>query len=176
MNVMDHEGLVRKIAKKFLPNASMSKEDIVQAGFVGLMKAAKNYDPTVGAFSTYAYYKIKYTILDALNQQYGAKKWKDHPKLEMLIEEAVASPEQPATIGSATSSSNWLNILSRRYAHILYERYYNGATSYELADMYGISQPAMCVRIKFARKLVEMLLEDGDLFVDDNHIYVRRVR
>ena len=61
--------LVHKIAKKVATylKPPLSYEDMVSAGTVGLVTAARDYDPSYGAeFQTYAYIRIKGAILDEL--------------------------------------------------------------------------------------------------------------
>lgn len=51
---MDHEGLLGLIARKFL-GKGVEREDLIQAGYVGLMKAKRKFDATKGfKFITYA--------------------------------------------------------------------------------------------------------------------------
>src|SRR5438132_11289756 len=60
---------VRQAARRFsrrLP-AHVAVEDIVSAGFVGLMESAGRYDPGRShSFHVYAGYRVKGAILDAL--------------------------------------------------------------------------------------------------------------
>lgn len=76
-------GLVPKIARRTVTylKPPLSFEDLVAAGTVGLVKAAKDYDPSRQAeFKTYAYIRIRGAILDEL------KKWNfGPPELEKQI-------------------------------------------------------------------------------------------
>jgi RNA polymerase sigma factor for flagellar operon FliA len=68
--------LVPKIARRTVTyfKSPLSFEDLVAAGTVGLVKAAKDYDPSRQAeFKTYAYIRIRGAILDEL------KKWNFGP-------------------------------------------------------------------------------------------------
>jgi RNA polymerase sigma factor FliA len=66
--------MVNKIAHKvagFL-KTSLSIDDLVSAGVVGLVKAARDYDPSFQAeFKTYAYTRIKGAILDEIRNSYA---------------------------------------------------------------------------------------------------------
>lgn len=59
-----HTGLVHSIARGYSRVcASLSVEDLVQDGMIGLLKACERFDPARGkAFSTYASYWIKHCI------------------------------------------------------------------------------------------------------------------
>jgi len=65
--VIRHADLVKRIAQHLaarLP-ASVRVEDLVQAGMIGLLEAARNYDATQGAsFETYAGIRIRGAMLD----------------------------------------------------------------------------------------------------------------
>ena len=58
-------GIAHKVASYLRP--PLSFEDLVSAGTIGLVKAARDYDTSHGAqFKTYAYIRIKGAILDEL--------------------------------------------------------------------------------------------------------------
>jgi RNA polymerase sigma factor for flagellar operon FliA len=69
--VTDYLPLVRYIVGR-LPLAlppMMDEDDLISVGVLGLINAAKTYDPNVGAsFKTYAYTNIKGSILDELRR------------------------------------------------------------------------------------------------------------
>lgn len=69
--VTDYLPLVRYIVGRLpvqLPSL-MDKDDLFSVGVLGLIHAAKTYDPNVGAsFKTYAYTNIKGSILDELRR------------------------------------------------------------------------------------------------------------
>ncbi|HEU5282764.1 MAG TPA: RNA polymerase sigma factor FliA [Burkholderiales bacterium] len=63
--------LVKRIAYHFMARlpASVHVDDLIQAGLLGLLDAAKNFDDTQGAqFETYAIQRIRGSILDELRQ------------------------------------------------------------------------------------------------------------
>lgn len=72
-----HSSLVKRIAyhlKARLP-ASVQTEDLYQAGMIGLIEAARNYDNTQGAkFETYAGIRIRGAMLDELRRSDWAPK------------------------------------------------------------------------------------------------------
>lgn len=79
-----HMGLIRKIANKFY---NYSKEDLIQAGAIGLLKAYRNYKNTSEAkFSTYAYPYIFGEMYQLVNANKNIKVSKDMLKLYKVIE------------------------------------------------------------------------------------------
>lgn len=63
--------LVKRIAYHLMAKlpASVQVDDLIQAGLIGLMDAARNYDDTQGAqFETYAAQRIRGSMLDELRQ------------------------------------------------------------------------------------------------------------
>lgn len=69
--ILRHAGLVKRIACHLagrLP-ASVTVDDLIQAGMVGLMEAAANWAVNRGAsFETYAGYRIRGAMIDALRK------------------------------------------------------------------------------------------------------------
>lgn len=64
--------MVHKIVNRTVTylQPSLSMEDLVSAGTVGLIKAARDYDPSREAeFKTYAYIRIRGAVLDELKSQ-----------------------------------------------------------------------------------------------------------
>ena len=69
--VKKHAPLVKRIAYHLMAKlpASVQVDDLIQAGLIGLMDAARNYDDTQGAqFETYAAQRIRGAMLDELRQ------------------------------------------------------------------------------------------------------------
>ncbi len=71
INIMDHQGLVHTVVNGYFDvgagTVAFSREDAMQSGNIGLLKAAAKYDPAKGAFSTYAMYWIRDSIQEALD-------------------------------------------------------------------------------------------------------------
>jgi RNA polymerase sigma factor for flagellar operon FliA len=67
--IIQYLPMVHKIVRKVIMylKPPLSFEDMVSAGTVGLVRAARDFDPSQGAeFKTYAYIRIKGSILDEL--------------------------------------------------------------------------------------------------------------
>lgn len=65
--IIEHLGLVKRIAYHLIGRlpSSVQVDDLIQAGMLGLIEAAKNYDPSQGAsFETYASIRVRGSMLD----------------------------------------------------------------------------------------------------------------
>jgi RNA polymerase sigma factor for flagellar operon FliA len=93
--ILEHLPQVRLIARRIherLPG-SVSLEDLISTGIVGLISAIDNFDPSLNfKLKTYAEYKIRGAILDSLRGLDWAPRQKR--KKAKLIEAAVAAAEQ----------------------------------------------------------------------------------
>lgn len=79
-----HMGLIKKIANKFY---NCSKEDLIQVGVIGLLKAYQNFkDHGEAKFSTYAYPYIFGEMYQLVNSNRDIKISKDMFKLYKLVE------------------------------------------------------------------------------------------
>ncbi|KKL27738.1 hypothetical protein LCGC14_2382130 [marine sediment metagenome] len=71
--ILDNLPMVRRIAQKvapYLSNNDIDMEDIISAGTVGLVKAARAFDPNkVAEFKTYAYIRVRGAIIDELRSR-----------------------------------------------------------------------------------------------------------
>ena len=66
-----HAPLVKRIAYHLISRLppSVQVEDLIQSGMVGLLEAARNYDPSQGAsFETYAGIRIRGAMLDDIRK------------------------------------------------------------------------------------------------------------
>lgn len=69
--VRQHAPLVKRIALHLMARlpASVQLEDLMQAGMIGLLEAARKYEPSRGAsFETYAGIRIRGTIVDEIRK------------------------------------------------------------------------------------------------------------
>lgn len=67
----EHAKLVKRIAFHMMNRLppSVQAEDLIQAGMIGLLEAAKHYDPTQGAsFETYAGIRVRGAMLDEIRR------------------------------------------------------------------------------------------------------------
>ncbi|MFP4141126.1 MAG: sigma-70 family RNA polymerase sigma factor [Planctomycetota bacterium] len=70
--ILDHLPLVRHIVQKIASQVAKREdiEDLISAGTLGLVKAARSFDPTREAeFKTYAYIRIRGSVIDELRRR-----------------------------------------------------------------------------------------------------------
>ena len=78
-----HMGLIKKIANKFY---NASREDLIQVGVIGLLKAYQNFKSGEAKFSTYAYPYIFGEMYQLVNSNKDIKVSKELLKLYKVIE------------------------------------------------------------------------------------------
>ena len=84
--IESHMGLIKKIANKFY---NCSREDLIQVGVIGLLKAYKNYKDIKSAkFSTYAYPYIFGEMYGLVSSGKNIKVSRDMLKLYKVVEKA----------------------------------------------------------------------------------------
>lgn len=85
--LVENENLIYSVASKF--TKYKDKEDLFQAGCIGMMEAYKNYDNTKGTkFTTYAYPYIFGEINKYVREDHTIKLSKDMQKLKSKIEKS----------------------------------------------------------------------------------------
>lgn len=77
-------GLIKKIASKFYFE---EKQDLIQVGVIGLLKAYQNFkDTNIAKFSTYAYTYIFGEMYNLVNSNKSIKISKDYLKIYKVVE------------------------------------------------------------------------------------------
>lgn len=71
---------VSKMVRNFcIKNKSLSKEDLMQDGIIGIMKAINSYNKEIKVkFSTYVYTIVKYTLISQIKNKYTFVKIPEH--------------------------------------------------------------------------------------------------
>ena len=81
--VYNHMGLIKKIANKFY---NYAREDLIQVGVIGLLKAYQNFKEGDAKFSTYAYPYIFGEMYNLVHANRDIKVSKDLLKLYKVID------------------------------------------------------------------------------------------
>ena len=118
--VEEHQPLVLSLAQKIhkrLP-AFISFDDVLSYGQLGLVQAARTYQPTEGAmFATYAYYRVQGAIYDGV----ARLNWTSRSAYRKLRREQIASDvledqAQQNPSNSASETATWLFETSSKLA------------------------------------------------------------
>lgn len=107
--VVQYATLVKRIARHVLSRlpASVQLDDLIQAGLIGLMEAARLYDPSQGAsFETYASIRVRGAMLDELRRNDWSprslsKRVKQLSEAARAIENQTGRPAAPQEIADS---------------------------------------------------------------------------
>lgn len=107
--VQEHAGLVRRIAYHLVSRmpSSVEVDDLIQAGMIGLLDAARHYAADRGAsFETYAGIRIRGAMLDEVRRSDWTPRWVHRSMRELgaamrEVEARSGSEAQPAEVASA---------------------------------------------------------------------------
>lgn len=108
--IYDNQRLVYSISKYF--KNYQNKEDLYQAGYLGIINACKNYNPNQGCkFSTYAYPYILGEMRKLVREDKGLKLSRQISKLNLMIEKAYILLSQKLMRNPSVSEiANYLEI------------------------------------------------------------------
>ncbi len=147
-----HQGLVKRLAKKYARNKE-ELEELVSEGNIGLVVAGKKYDDSKGVkFSTYAYYWVKQYMLRYINSsdlgvdEHGLpvslvehEEWMSHTPFNKGVEDSIFC-EQLFELAK----------LSEREKAILQLRFYENLNTSEIANYYGLTNTRILQLIEVA--------------------------
>lgn len=109
--VTRHAELVRRIAHHLAARLppSVDVDDLIQAGMIGLIEAARQYDPTQGAsFETYASIRIRGSMIDEIRKgdwvpRSVHRKVREAAEATRQVEQREGRAAQPAEVAAAMS-------------------------------------------------------------------------
>lgn len=171
--VAQHGWLVRHVAHRLKASLGLpfSIEELEQMGMLGLLEAAQRFDPgSSAAFGTFAYYRIRGSILDEALLQQGLKRAQ-----AAAIRRVRAMGDAVEGVGSATEQASDMDFLvhamaSAGTASELVES--AAAESEESEELSGyLANPEQVVAQSMSKSLVRRLLlhmpeEERDLLED----------
>ena len=152
--VSRYKKLVRSCVRRYLDSPEPT-EDLMQVGYVGLLKAINNFDPVVGSsLSAYA----QPCITGEIKRHFRDKRWQVHVRRaaqELLLETRTATEVLTQRLGRDPSDSelaSYLGVTERelqeaRRADVVFHVYSLDAPlserddSSELADVLGAEDP-----------------------------------
>jgi len=92
-------GMVRAMAKRLAGTlmGSVSVEDMISAGYVGLVQAARRFDPAAGArFETFAVSRVRGAMLDEIRKMDWMSRWFRDKTMPVLKRHLMLPTEYPA--------------------------------------------------------------------------------
>lgn len=134
--------LVQSIVNQFFIPDGLERDDLVQAGLIGVWKAGKKYDPKKKtAFTTYAYTAARNEIMDTIRK---------HSKFQAESADLKEHDAQPYEMEQDVLHrfiKEDLEAEEKTLCRLLYEGY----TQREIAKMFNTTQPNICMRIRRLR-------------------------
>ena len=133
--IEDCQGLVRSIAssihRKLPPQVEL--EDLIAYGQIGLVEAARDFDPMRGSrFSTYAYYRVRGAIYDGLAKMtWFSRSQQNQVRCEQMGNEALrleGEEEEPAEKRTIEVDMRWLRNVTRALAVVYLATHRSGET------------------------------------------------
>jgi RNA polymerase sigma factor (sigma-70 family) len=111
---LEHRDLAEKIAGNFARRTVHPKEDLLQLAMIGLIKAARRYDPSRGPFRpygrTYANGEITHFLRDQGFLLKVPPTWREiHTRGQRLLTSGVGVPEMLEQLG--ISREQWIQIV-----------------------------------------------------------------
>ena len=107
--ILKNKGLVISIAKRY-QGKGLDFDDLVQEGYIGLIKAEKGYKPDKGTkFSTYATYWIKQSIIRAIENTGSLVRVPSHANDLNTPKHVILDRE----VKGATSTVNYQHLLGK---------------------------------------------------------------
>ena len=161
--IESHQGLVRSLAMgihRRLP-PSVDLDDLIAYGQVGLAEAARDFNPDRGIqFSTFAYYRIRGAIYDALSKlTWGSRMQRQQVHCEQMCNEVLREDERECDDeqGDVDQQLRWLRDSSRRLAivHLATRATAEEGGSDTIVDASTPSPPVAAMR----RELHQLVLE-----------------
>lgn len=150
--IKDHMPFARKIASWF--NSSFfNRDDFVSIAYIGLVEAANRYNPTLGPFEAFAFRRINGAILDEMiSSTTRGRKAPDPYGATLLFrdklrrEEDVEEKNRTDVIEIREILSIILEKEKEMDKHIIYLIYFEELSLKDVAKVFGLSEPAICLR------------------------------
>lgn len=141
MDIMEHSKLVYSVANKYF-RTDKDKEDLIQEGFIGLLKASKSWNEKNAAFSTFA---MKCILNEML--MFCRKRKKQNCEIKLSDTEYPEFEDTRCKI----------DVLDRDFGEYtgIVEMLEKGYKQSEIAKMMGVSRQLINVRIKKVREMVK---------------------
>ena len=156
--IEENVGLAWSVALRWR-RSGLDVEDLAQVGMLGLMKAARAFDPERGQFSTFATWWIRSAIGRAAEK---ALRPGGLARLDALDREAVDDADGPADdmIAVETAAAVWgaVDALPEKDREVIRARFEEGVSQSRIGERLGVTRTRAYQREKRAvERLREML-------------------
>jgi RNA polymerase sigma factor for flagellar operon FliA len=160
------QGMVRslawKIKQKLPPQVDL--DDLIGYGQLGLVQAAQDFEPDRGGqFSTYAYYRIRGSILDGLSQMAWFSRADFHrARYERMSGELLSSESSENATSTdqgeraAGAEAGWFADLAAKLSMVYLASGAESGNDAGLVDA-GMAPPAQVIASEMREKLMEMI-------------------
>lgn len=163
--ILAYRPLVAAVVRRLrLPRmATLDDDDLVSLGTVGLVEAARRYDPTRGSFAAFATPRIRGAILDAVREASGTPPYRrsnrpgtvpaqtslhspvPHQDDELALIDIVADPHAAGAFDEAewrvlAAHERLLASLTPRERTVLDRLYRDGCRAVQVARALGVSE------------------------------------
>ncbi|MDE3196150.1 MAG: sigma-70 family RNA polymerase sigma factor, partial [Acidobacteriota bacterium] len=144
-----------KLHSRLPRNCGVDMADLVQAGNVGLLQAARSFEPSKGTpLAGYAKFRIRGEMLDAVRK--NAENTKHFPAPAGDVESREGVDEHPNPAGDRSPQAALLrrernslihaelNRLPRKYRTVIRLRYLEGLTHREIGEALKVNESRAC--------------------------------
>ena len=170
INVEEHLGLVHSICKKY-KNSMLEYDDAVGYGMIGLAKASKSFDETLGYnFSTYATFYIRGEVCQAIRDKVGligSRKEKSEGRAKIAVPFSLLMTEGDGedkdmmfeipiddtfvdNIAVTSDIRIAISKLSKSEKEIIFKRFWEEKSQVMISKELGISQAGISRRLRKA--------------------------
>lgn len=138
--VEQNQGLAWNVALRWR-RSGLDVEDLAQAGMVGLLKAARGYDPERGQFSTYATWLIRATVRRAAERMLRGRRLDSLDALEVDPPDDADGPPDDLIAGE-TRAAVWEAVarLPAKDREIVEARYRAGESQLRVGERLGVTR------------------------------------
>lgn len=157
--ILKNLNLARKVAHTHSRKCWEPYEDLEQVAVIGLIKAADNFNPNLGAFSSYAIPKIdgeiKHYLRDKSLLKIPRNLYGETVSISQLKLESVVLANPPADEDSELERVvEAMGNLEEKYKQVIYLYYFKNLKAAHVAAFLGISEMSVCRRLRRAMSLI----------------------
>lgn len=154
--------IIRPFLKFYKNDALVTKEDLQQEAWIGLLAACERFDPSKGKFVTFAYHHIRGRVT-----RYVSKKTQKRPPtiIESQLEDnteyfSATSSITNSDMNAVETNDLFKKVANEPYAYLLIEHFVYDKSLRDLAKQYSVSHQTINNRIKYLLDLLGHRIEN----------------